>query len=296
MSIEQKAKAYDEAISMAKKWYDTITNKGYRRIFEEIFPELKSEDERIRKALIEGFQQYDEEECWRDIEYLKIKDIIAWLEKQGKYKQTIIIPKFTIGDWIITKANNIYQVVAVIDTQYQLKYGDNYTTQYCEDIDRCARLYDVAKDAKNGDVLTYRDGQWIFIYKEKSDDNSFFYHALYSTTLQDLTINDAGFTLLNRAITPATKEQRNLLFQKIKEAGYEWNAKKKELNEIKQNLTDIIPEDFEKYVEELLNLSDGERHGRPAKVKEVCLKLLELAKIAQKPTEWSEEDKKMLST
>ena len=29
--------------------------------------------------------------------------------------------------------------------------------------------------------------------------------------------------------TPATKEQRDLLFQKMKEAGYEWDAEKKEL-------------------------------------------------------------------
>ena len=30
-------------------------------------------------------------------------------------------------------------------------------------------------------------------------------------------------------ISPATKEQRDLLFQKIKEAGYEWDSEKKEL-------------------------------------------------------------------
>jgi len=35
-------------------------------------------------------------------------------------------------------------------------------------------------------------------------------------------------------IHPATKEQRDLLFQKMKEAGYEWDAGKKELKKIKQ--------------------------------------------------------------
>lgn len=28
---------------------------------------------------------------------------------------------------------------------------------------------------------------------------------------------------------PATKEQRDMLFRKMKEAGYEWNGEKKEL-------------------------------------------------------------------
>ena len=54
----------------------------------EIFPELKeNEDERIRKTLIKGFKKlesdYEEnvgEDCiWSE---LKVKDVIAWLEKQ----------------------------------------------------------------------------------------------------------------------------------------------------------------------------------------------------------------------
>ena len=53
-----------------------------------------------------------------------------------------IKPKFHKGDWIIHHGTeNIYQVVAIIDNQwYQLKYGDNYTVQKCDDVDRCARL------------------------------------------------------------------------------------------------------------------------------------------------------------
>ena len=33
---------------------------------------------------------------------------------------------------------------------------------------------------------------------------------------------------------PATKEQRNTLFAKMKEAGYEWDAEKKELKKVEQ--------------------------------------------------------------
>lgn len=63
-----------------------------------------------------------------------------------------------------------------------------------------------------------------------------------------------------------------------------------------QKPSDIIPKDFEKYVEQLLSLSDGEGHGSPAKVREVSLKLLKLAKIGQKPVEWSEEDETLFKS
>jgi hypothetical protein len=38
-----------------------------------------------------------------------------------------------------------------------------------------------------------------------------------------------------KGFIPATKEQREFLFQKMKEAGYEWDAEKKELKKIEQN-------------------------------------------------------------
>lgn len=36
------------------------------------------------------------------------------------------------------------------------------------------------------------------------------------------------------SVYPATKEQRDILFQKMKEEGYEWNAEKKKLIEIEK--------------------------------------------------------------
>lgn len=56
---------------------------------------------------------------------------------------------------------------------------------------------------------------------------------------------------------------------------------------------DSIPQDFEKYVEHFLSLSDGEGHGSPAKVKEVSTELLRLAN--RQKSAWSEEDEKTLN-
>ena len=80
-------KAYKEALERASKYYNTNTNKGYREIFEDIFPELKeSEDERIRKGIICGMNALKEQHK-ETFASIPINDCIAWLEKQGEQKQ-----------------------------------------------------------------------------------------------------------------------------------------------------------------------------------------------------------------
>jgi hypothetical protein len=161
------------------------------------------------------------------------KEALSWLEKQGKQKSADMVePKFKVGDWVICCDYEPVQIISIrANAYYEMSNGDSRPF-YMVDNNPNIRPWTI-QDANDGDVLTYRDGKWIFIYKEKIDNNSFYYHALYSTIHQDLTINDAGFPLLDDTTTPATKEQRDLLFSKMKEAGYEWNAKKKELKKEK---------------------------------------------------------------
>ena len=49
-------------------------------------------------------------------------------------------------------------------------------------------------------------------------------------------------------VHPATKEQHDLLFQKMKEAGYEWDAEKKELKKIENRpmLSDFFKAEYER--------------------------------------------------
>ena len=145
-------------------------------------------------------------------------------------------PKFKVGDWVVVDGVT-QQITQIRPEGFDTDRAWNGKLTFKD-----VHLWTI-KDSKEGDVLSYRDGQWIFIYKEKIDDNSFCYHALYSTIHQDLTINDAGFTLLDDAIVPATKEQRDLLFQKMKEAGYEWDTDKLQLNKIQQKTVELIEDD-----------------------------------------------------
>ena len=172
---------------------------------------------------------------------IKDEDVLYWLhlsdlenlEKQGEQKPVDKVePKFHKGDWIVHQGTeNIYQVVAVIDNQYQLKYGDNYTIQKCADVDRCARLYDVSKDAKKGDVLS--DSTTIFIFKDLLSDGSVMSYCDYDT---DSGESDAfcpfSVNLMCSKITLATKEQRDTLERAITNAGYRWNKEECKLEKI----------------------------------------------------------------
>ena len=82
MTIEEKARAYDEALKVLHK-YDGAHIMFTQDLKEEIFPELKeSEDERIRKAIIDIIKFQKEQQC--HIDGAIYDEMVAWLEKQGE--------------------------------------------------------------------------------------------------------------------------------------------------------------------------------------------------------------------
>jgi hypothetical protein len=80
ITIEDKAKAYDEAIKEASIAYKD-EDRHLKAVLERIFPELAdSKDERIRKAIIKFLIDVNNG-AYRKSE-LEIASWIAWLEKQ----------------------------------------------------------------------------------------------------------------------------------------------------------------------------------------------------------------------
>lgn len=106
MTIEQKARAYDEAIKKARKLASDLPNWRNDRLYhiwdlESIFPELaESEDERIKDALIRFHKSTI------DIDGIKGKDIVAWLEKQGQVKESSILQHESTHEGVSCKENN----------------------------------------------------------------------------------------------------------------------------------------------------------------------------------------------
>ena len=94
LSIGEKAKRYDEAIKKAKEYHDVDTDNTMtiyaRGTMEYLFPELQeSKDERIMKALIHFFSN-DENTSFEYWEGIPKAEVLAWLKKQGRVKESTI--------------------------------------------------------------------------------------------------------------------------------------------------------------------------------------------------------------
>lgn len=238
---------------------------------EVLIPELReSEDKRIREWLIKGMKYLSEESSFfRDIPKDKV---IAWLEKQGKiaehyedkldrctcdsfdkgYRAAIenldkqnpglgedgdkAETKFKAGDWVV-KGDVVAQIL------YEQKYAfvgldtkGNYFVCNYGHVDSI-RPWTI-QDAKDGDVLAIdwkdeRHWQKIVIFKSL---NEFGVEGYGNTFVNNEIAFKENVPFYSKTWTkylyPATKEQCNLLFSKMKEAGYEWDAEKKELKRV----------------------------------------------------------------
>jgi len=251
-------KAYNEALKRAIEYSEGHSiDVNPQAAMEYVFPELKeSEDDKIRKAIRIYLDWLDgRKDCAPRGEY-SIMDMLAWIEKQGGQKPTDT-PKFKVGDFIA----DYYcrgSVVALTDDAYLLDSGQGIPFS-CEDN---IHLWTI-QDAKDGDVLASHES--LVLFKELDGLNIKCYCNYHFMNNPCFHVN----TLQNKdAFYPATKAQRDLLFQKMKEAGYKWDAEKKELRKIdaRENLT-----------------LDGD------------LMQADCMMIEQKPA-WSEEDEKMLDS
>ena len=269
LSVEEKAKRYDDVVSKLERFMAQGVNPLITRAdVQDFFPELaEPEDERIRKRLLEYFKSFTSETFFNGV---PTNDAIAWLEKQGEHanfrnkiqigdkvtrnedgvlvnlsqlkrvakkdeKQSEQKPadkvehKFKVGDWIVFNGLTLY-IKEVVKGYYRTISKGGITNSYDWDIDNVARLWTI-QDAKNGDVLVDKYNN-ISIYKEIEGVcwRSYIYlgcdNRLYG-------FNIGGSHMQNNT-KPATKEQRDLLFQKMKKAGYEWDADAKVLKKIEQ--------------------------------------------------------------
>ena len=149
-----------------------------------------------------------------------------------------IEPKFKVGDWVVDSQGLTHQIGRVVENVTTHTFGyDVVVGGYFNDDTEGVHLWAI-EDAKDGDVLACGD---------KVTDCPFIFHNLTEelnlrsycgvNTLCQFQVNDenGGNWCDSDEVRPATKEQRELLFQKMKEAGYEWDAKKKELKLLMTN-------------------------------------------------------------
>lgn len=182
---------------------------------------------------------------------LKDSDVLAWMElsdldeqneqKPFDYEHATITqkdfapkeePKFKVGDWVVYECGEdsaTLQIKNIVDRTYE--FTDDSTLNVVDE--DTLRLWSI-KDAKDGDVLYSLDSYQPFIYKERKPFEQATAHCGINKYGKFFVWNTKDCIITLDKYIPATKEQRELLFKKMKEAGYKWDADKKELDKVEK--------------------------------------------------------------
>jgi len=290
--MENYKKKYEEKFELARnRYYDLSITDKEKKFLEKLFPILKeSQDERIRLSIIKLVKQHstNHERCqmekWLN-EQRKV-DILTNEEKEfagnvdsyrkeideayqrgfnegvritlEKQKSDGTKPKFKVGDWVVYDNNIVCHIDRIYQGENSLMYtitdADNKVCSYSiKSFDNISHLWTI-QDAKDGDVLTTDSVHFMF----KSNDNDDVY--MYCSYDIEFNMSDTA-TVDSKYVHPATKEQRELLFQKMYESGYEWDTEKKKLKKIEQKPS--WSREGEYIIERLFCLLDNEQDNYP---------------------------------
>ena len=216
---------YKNALRWIESIYPTLQHEQQMEA-EGVFPELaESEDERIRKELIKETKGSE----MRLFETVSNDEFVAWLEKLSEQKLTDNVePKFKVGDWLQYRSAEPFLVEEITEQGY-INGNSCLPFEWGNEIN----LWSI-QDAKDGDVLACNEE--ILLFKSYSVQGRISLYCWYNGQTKNFhskEVDNTSLTTRNK-IFPATKEQRDTLFAKMKEAGYEWNADKKELKKIEQ--------------------------------------------------------------
>ena len=151
------------------------------------------------------------------------------------YKELPVQPDFKVGDWVVRKdgetfyGGNYAEQITLIEVDEKGKCIWLSSTSWVNDDD--IRLWSI-QDAKDGDVLVSGiDNPFIYDGNiEFSSAGAYVGVSRNGRIRLDMFPSKAWTSI--KDVKPATKEQRDRLFAKLREAGYEWDADKKELRKI----------------------------------------------------------------
>lgn len=142
--------------------------------------------------------------------------------------------KYKAGDWVVDRFGDVWHIDSFDSKNYQMSNGDKYCRFPVEKQNEM-HLWTI-EDAKDGDVLhsTGWHGDCIFIFNGldnwKFDEPNGDRAVATGYCCLTLSADNMEFGIQGPdcievdTVKPATKIQHNLLFQKMKDAGYEWNA------------------------------------------------------------------------
>lgn len=202
-----------------RDWFSSCSNK------EDLLHwySLKDAEELIKKEFVftrylaTEYHEYENETVFIKDSSL-VREEIDIFELFGKTK-----PRFKEGDWLQYRSHKPFLVEEITEQGY-VSGEECLPFEWENEI----HLWTI-KDAIPGDILEDKAG--ISIFKKINQDNII---EVYCTLYEDgdFIIDDEFCD--EGILKPASQEQHDLLFAKIKEAGYWWDADKLELKKIEQ--------------------------------------------------------------
>ena len=156
-------------------------------------------------------------------------------------KSLCVEPKFKVGDWVVNKFGDSYHIDSLDKKNYQVSDGKgNYNYFPISQQDKM-HLWTI-KDGRDGDVLSfyseYKGNKMVqigiiekYVGKYGGCSNTFkvYVGVNWDNNLQMGKYMGCSINIGCSDIHPATKEQRDALMKAMNDAGYEWDADKKEL-------------------------------------------------------------------
>lgn len=234
--MEDYKKLYEQTQSKMKEFikrWDGIKLSSNDLFTEELkqIVEIENEDERIRKEIIEMVRN------WASVHYItkeQFSERMTWLEKQGNITKLSEEEKNKFAKGVLTSC-----ALSFINYLDAHKYEGKMCVSNgeCEDIENAFH-----------NAMWDRLHRYYCKYIEKQGEPNPYIGVSfkYNGRTWDMCARDGGVAILvdgeikerifldnkpqdKSALEAIKEEQRDLLFQKMKEAGYEWDADKKEL-------------------------------------------------------------------
>jgi len=176
------------------------------------------------------FQPATKEQC--SLFFAKMKEAGYEWDAENEELHKIIKPKFKVENWIIRNDGCSDVPIRIYGLKKDMYLVDNILGSKGEVMLTCQDEWHLwtIQDAKDGDILIDEATHTIGIFEEIS--KTYWRSKIYCGNSTWGSVFSNGGLHKIEGTKPATKEQRDFLFQKIKEAGYQWNPVKKELRNI----------------------------------------------------------------
>lgn len=147
-------------------------------------------------------------------------------------------PKFNVGDWVFATndGEGPWLITAITDNYYTLQDTQENEASVAQiTIDNKYHLWSL-KDAKPGDVLISEDDKHPFIFKKFLGYAPSAYCGIDTT--DSIYISDEDRPWTRDTVRPATYEERQVLFNKLEEKNYKWDADTLTLSKIQKRWRD----------------------------------------------------------